>query len=109
MVKLLCGAPPVATAPSWRARYHAYLLSPQWQRRRRTVIARAAGACERCAGAGPLQVHHLTYDRMFHERLTDLVVLCEGCHEVADMERRSAVEDARRGRRRRSRKVAPQW
>jgi len=30
----------------------------------------------------PLHVHHRTYERVFHETLDDLCVLCEDCHEL---------------------------
>jgi 5-methylcytosine-specific restriction endonuclease McrA len=28
-----------------------------------------------------VEVHHLTYERLGEERLTDLVALCRSCHE----------------------------
>jgi hypothetical protein len=65
--------------------YTDYLDSSQWQDIRRRVIARAKDSCERCGATAnrkrPLDVHHLTYDRLGHERLSDLVAHCRQCHE----------------------------
>lgn len=59
-----------------------YLKTPEWARLRRLVMARADGVCERCERkAGEWNVHHLTYDRLGCELLTDLVLLCRRCHQ----------------------------
>lgn len=58
---------------------------------RQRKIEAAGRQCERCgeharhwfgdAWVG-LQVHHLTYERISHEDLADLEVLCVACHRV---------------------------
>lgn len=61
-------------------RYTEYLSSPEWDALRQQVIERD-GSCRLCDG--PIQcVHHLTYERVFHETLEDLAGLCQGCHEL---------------------------
>src|SRR5262245_6137567 len=73
----------------WRARANArqevmdlYRQSRPWAVRKRAVLARAGGRCERCLGAAPrLVIHHLNYIRRFREELTDLLAICEGCHD----------------------------
>lgn len=73
--------------------YRAYLQSPKWKALRQLVFERARknansnnlfGVCEKC-GYQPwkpiLQVHHLTYERVFHEELDDLILLCPRCHK----------------------------
>ena len=62
-------------------KYEKYLLSPQWRRIRDGALRRAHFRCHRCASGSRLQVHHLTYDRLGHERDEDLEVLCKACHE----------------------------
>lgn len=69
--------------------YDAYLRSARWAARRAPVLLRAGGRCERCAAQAPLDVHHLTYDRVFREPPEDLEALCRACHELADDERRA--------------------
>jgi 5-methylcytosine-specific restriction endonuclease McrA len=62
-------------------RYQRYLCSREWAERRRTVLARCGGVCERCRHAAASHVHHLTYIRKYRERPEDLQALCEPCHE----------------------------
>lgn len=51
--------------------YRDYLQSAAWQRVRR---------CQDCGEHRQLEVHHLTYARIGHEEMSDLRVLCHGCH-----------------------------
>ena len=45
--------------------------------------------CRHDGSAWCLEVHHLTYDRIGHEDLADLITLCRQCHEaVTDIMRR---------------------
>ena len=60
--------------------YEKYLGSPAWNRKRDLVIERDKGICVRCRAEGK-EVHHKTYDNIGKESLSDLVMLCEKCHE----------------------------
>lgn len=71
-----------ALAPSLVAEYEAYLRSAAWGERRKAVLARASFRCELCQKADATQVHHRTYIRLGSELLTDLLAVCENCHEV---------------------------
>jgi 5-methylcytosine-specific restriction endonuclease McrA len=64
---------------SWRAEYTEYLFSPEWKAKRAQVMQRAGYLCERCDRPAQ-QVHHLTYERVYRERLTDLQAVCASCH-----------------------------
>lgn len=64
-----------------KQRYHEHLRSEGWRTTRRHKLDHAANRCEMCFSARNLQVHHKTYDRVPFERLTDLIVLCETCHQ----------------------------
>lgn len=59
--------------------YHAYLRSPEWQVIRRLALERDGG-CVVCYRADRLDVHHRTYERLGHELLSDVTVLCRDCH-----------------------------
>lgn len=61
--------------------YHAYLKSKAWKELRRKVWLRSRRWCERCDNSMSAHVHHLTYERIGHERLEDLQAVCENCHE----------------------------
>jgi 5-methylcytosine-specific restriction endonuclease McrA len=65
---------------AWRERYEAYLTTPAWQARRQQVLARANYVCEGCGQQPASQAHHLTYRRLEHEMLFDLVAICMDCH-----------------------------
>ena len=60
----------------------AVYAHPRWRYARREALARAGGRCERCGGAGRLEVHHkvaiakggAAYD------LANLEVVCRRCH-----------------------------
>ena len=62
------------------------------------IRRRAGGYCERCCKRSrSLDVHHLTYERFWHERDDDLQALCRPCHVVADRQRRRANRSRYRG------------
>ena len=61
--------------------YKRYLASREWATLREAVRKRAGNACERCDILPMQVVHHLTYERIGHERLEDLQAICKPCHE----------------------------
>lgn len=72
----------------------AYMRTAKWKKLRKAKLDQTRGQCEKCGSwTGRKDVHHKTYDRLGHERLDDLIVLCTRCHEIED-ERRGA--EARR-------------
>lgn len=63
------------------ASYRDYLRSPHWLGLRRTY--RVSSLPQVCVcGDEDVQLHHLTYERVGAERLTDLTPLCRGCHAL---------------------------
>lgn len=84
------------------ARYQQYLASREWAVLKQTVKRRSGGFCERSRSADwtvdsnpwpwhnvpATQTHHLTYERLYHERPEDLLHVCAECHEYL-----SAVRD----------------
>jgi hypothetical protein len=62
--------------------------SPEWQELRyRVLVLRAGDRCEKMTPDGrctarATHCHHLTYVRLFHERLEDLQALCEAHHRA---------------------------
>ena len=66
-----------------KARYDKFMASDEWAHLRKIKLEFADYECEKCGAAGPLDVHHLTYERFGgDELLTDLQVLCRECHET---------------------------
>lgn len=62
--------------------YVEYLLTPHWKITRKRAVALAGGKCSNCGDLHKLQVHHLTYDHLWYEYTSDLVVLCDTCHSM---------------------------
>jgi len=63
-------------------RYDLYLQTAEWKTLRRLKMESASHRCQVCnTDAGPLEVHHRTYERRGRERLDDLTVLCRRCHQ----------------------------
>ena len=62
-------------------KYKNYLLSPEWEEIRQTLFASRGRVCEMCGSNKFIQVHHITYDRLFNEDPADLLVVCNSCHE----------------------------
>ena len=80
-------APPKTPAPTSNPEYVRYLNSAAWKAKTQEILDRADGACEECgdppAEGDTFEVHHLTYERVFHEDPEDLIALCSPCHRRA--------------------------
>jgi phage terminase large subunit GpA-like protein len=62
------------------AEYKAYLQSSQWKSIRESILKRDKGRCVKCNSSKQLNIHHLHYKNIFHEKEDDLITLCEACH-----------------------------
>lgn len=65
----------------WWKRYNTYLKSSKWKAKRKMMFELRGRACEKCRSTKRLQVHHLTYKRVFNELPEDLLIVCHSCHE----------------------------
>lgn len=61
--------------------YDIYLQTDHWVSLRERKLKQSGYQCERCKREDTLQVHHKTYERRGKEKLEDLEVLCDECHE----------------------------
>jgi 5-methylcytosine-specific restriction endonuclease McrA len=74
--------------------YQEYLLTPEWQERRKAQLERADYRCQVCnTGKSKLHVHHRTYERRGNEAPGDLLVLCRECHELFHQAGKLVEED----------------
>ena len=62
--------------------YEEHMNSKEWQKKRETVLMFWNYSCSICHSSINLHVHHRTYDRLGSELITDLLVLCEECHDL---------------------------
>lgn len=73
--------------------YNSYLLSEAWNEKRTMRLKLSGWKCEACGAKQLLQVHHLTYERIFQEPMEDLMVLCRIHHEAAEeMKKKGAIK-----------------
>lgn len=64
------------------AKYRAYLNSPEWKLFRKEAIAHHGKVCNKCKRDElPVDVHHITYQRLYNELLIDVEILCRYCHK----------------------------
>jgi 5-methylcytosine-specific restriction endonuclease McrA len=62
--------------------YSGYLQSEHWKLIRAEALQRAGNKCQACGSRHNLNVHHNTYERLWHEEPEDMVVFCSRCHQV---------------------------
>lgn len=82
--------------------YSEYLRSPEWAVQRARALKRAGGRCQGCNTTSHLETHHRSYGARGEERISDLTVLCAGCHTAVHL-----VADGRRGKVRNQSRRAP--
>jgi len=73
--------------------YRDYIQSAAWRRRREAKLEAVRRKCQWCGDRQRLAVHHLNYTRLGCELSSDLIVLCNGCHWVADEMRKNPDSD----------------
>ena len=62
--------------------YDAYIHSNIWHERASRIRKRDGFRCCICGATDTaLEVHHLTYDRLYHEDDDDLMTVCHECHK----------------------------
>lgn len=68
------------------SKYTEYISSEEWIQLKVDLLQQRGCKCERCEKvfkrASKLQLHHLTYDRLFNEKPSDLQLVCRNCHMV---------------------------
>jgi len=62
-------------------KYHRYLLSDQWKELRLHIFERDNNICQHCKLNPAEEVHHLTYNSIYKEPLSDLISVCRTCHQ----------------------------
>ena len=66
--------------------YKEYIFKhPHWKKVRKTRYDFDKGKCVIChrdLAGEPYQTHHLSYQRLGHERLRDVITLCDSCHHT---------------------------
>lgn len=74
---------PIFCKDTWETAftYSEYLKTRHWKSIRTKVIQDRGKVCEVCGRSNiPLQVHHMTYERIGCEKMEDLICVCKDCH-----------------------------
>jgi len=96
VLKSVCPARPGGIQ---RKNYRRYLLEdPEYKRKKKRVYNRDRGRCRVCGKpAGMWEIHHLTYERMFCEKQSDMITVHVGCHSnIHDKPAKMRAAKARR-------------
>ena len=59
-----------------------YMRSDQWKSLKSQVLTIQNNQCKLCGSSYDLHLHHLTYERLGDEKMSDLAVLCSQCHQL---------------------------
>lgn len=62
-------------------KYSNYIQSEDWKLKRSEVLLRDNNLCQVCKKDAAEEVHHITYDNLFNEKLEDLLSVCKICHK----------------------------
>lgn len=100
------------TDTAFSERYMAYIHSDDWLAKKAEYWA-SGRYCRGCGATENLEVDHLDYARLGDERMTDLLGLCDVCHDVVTRARKAAGATSGSGYRRVTEQVLgvtlPRW
>ncbi len=71
--------------------YKDYLNSEHWNSVKNEYFNKNPYRCYFCGSKYFLNLHHITYDRLGKEDLSDLVYLCKRCHKYTHFSKESEV------------------
>jgi len=64
-------------------KYKKYLRSKEWRKKRKEVLELYGNMCMMCGKFSKhLHIHHLNYENLGNESLSDLIPLCRKCHKL---------------------------
>ena len=67
-----------------------YYKSTTWAKKRSERLRLDGYKCAKCGFTRALEVHHITYDRLFHEDVSrDLITLCKQCHNKIETQKKT--------------------
>lgn len=61
-------------------KFREYTSSQEWKALRQKRLEKDEFKCVLCKSQSNLICHHLTYSRLFKEKIDDLIILCGRCH-----------------------------
>tara|TARA_R110000851_G_C12777594_1_gene534934 strand:+ start:47 stop:589 length:543 start_codon:yes stop_codon:yes gene_type:complete len=61
--------------------YQSYLKTKEWYKIRNLSLKYSEYKCSRCGNSENLQTHHLNYNNLGNEEISDLITVCNSCHK----------------------------
>lgn len=81
------------------ASYPQYINTQHWRNIKKAYKYSHEYKCQHCGDTSPgLHLHHLTYERIGNERMSDLMYLCELCHAVVHARPKKKSHKPKRGK-----------
>ena len=71
----------ILISTNYKLGYHNYLQTKAWHNKRNILLKHSDYKCNRCSKTENLQAHHLNYNTIGDESLSDLELVCVGCHK----------------------------
>ena len=72
----------ISSLKTYKQKYNIYLKTHHWSKKKIRTKKYYKYRCCICAKEKDLQVHHLNYECLWHENISnDLVLLCKDCHK----------------------------
>lgn len=62
--------------------YDDYIKSKHWQDKKQEYFRFHDRQCIECGSIKAIHLHHMTYEHIGNERLSELIPLCEMCHKA---------------------------
>jgi 5-methylcytosine-specific restriction endonuclease McrA len=75
-----------------RSQYDEYMHTPLWRKKKFKTHRRDGYKCVVCGASGRLETHHLTYIRIYVEKIGDLVSLCPSHHRAVHEHAKKQIE-----------------
>lgn len=67
-----------------------YYKSQSWAEKRNERLKIDGFKCAKCGFTRALEVHHINYERLFHEDVSkDLITLCKKCHNEIELQKKT--------------------
>lgn len=67
-----------------------YYQSASWAEKRNKRLKIDGYRCAKCGFTRALEVHHINYERVFHEDVSkDLITLCKKCHNEIELQKKN--------------------
>lgn len=62
--------------------YKEYLKTPHWRKTRNKALKHYGKHCYLCGSTEHIVIHHNSYKNIGHEKMEDLIPLCNKCHAI---------------------------